>query len=139
MPDSEKPLHGQRFDVVFGNPPFTLATEFIGESLKLSDVVVMLLRLDFLGTQGRQPFMQANTPSIYVIPDRPSFDGGGTDSNDYAWFVWEKGSRPTVVVLDLTPETVRAEAKKLHRRLWTEALHAAGLRPPIKKKRKRRR
>lgn len=137
VPKGEKPLHGRRFDVVFGNPPFTLASEFIDESLACSETVVMLLRLDFLASKKRNAFMQANTPSIFVIPDWPSFDGQGTDSNEYAWFVWQKGTPATVGVLDLTLATVKRKAKELHRKLWSDALHAAGLQAPAKRRARR--
>lgn len=79
--------------VVLTNPPFNLAMPFVHRSLaETSGPVVMLLRLAWLASQKRAPFMRANTPSVYVLPKRPSFTGKGTDSADYAWFVWRDPS-----------------------------------------------
>ena len=118
VPEDQKPLHGRHFDVAFGNPPFNLAMEFIEESLKYADTVVMLLRLNFIGTQGRCEFMQTHAPDLYILPDRPSFDGKGSDSIEYAWFVWNKASLNRSVgqttVLDRTPAAVRKATKRLH-------------------------
>lgn len=81
-------------DVIITNPPFSLAMEFIVKSLE--DVtkdgkVIMLLRLGFLASKTRYKFMKENPPTdIYVLHKRPSFTGAGTDSQEYAWFVWDK-------------------------------------------------
>ena len=87
-PERERPLRGRRFDVAFGNPPFSLAIEFIRECFEVADRVVFLLRLNFLATSSRSRFMRTYAPDIYVLPQRPSFNGRGTDSQEYAWFVW---------------------------------------------------
>ena len=48
-----------------------------------------LLRINFLGSQKRYDFWQQFPPDgLYVLSKRPSFTGKGTDSIDYAWFVW---------------------------------------------------
>ncbi len=118
LPEVQKPLHGRRFDVALGNPPFTLDEEFVEESMKLADTVVMLLRLNFIGSSGRCAFMQKHPPDVYVLPDRPSFDGRGTDSIEYAWFVWQSGARSRdagrVTVLNTTPVAVRSEIRRQH-------------------------
>jgi hypothetical protein len=115
LPPDQKPLAGMTFDVGIGNPPFSLAQEFILESLKYCDNVLMLLRLNYLGTIERAPWMQKHTPDIYVLPDRPSFTGWGSDSIEYAWFHWRKNelerSKGKLVMLDLTPKEVRAAQK----------------------------
>jgi len=87
-PEPEKPLRGHRFDVAFGNPPFSLAIEFIRECFEVADRVVFLLRLNFLATSSRSTFMRTYCPDIYILPQRPSFNGTGTDAQEYAWFVW---------------------------------------------------
>jgi hypothetical protein len=52
-------------------------------------------------------------PDIYVIPNRPSFTGGKTDSIEYAWFVWSKyndygkNSSGKIVILETTPANIR--------------------------------
>lgn len=80
-----------RYDLIITNPPFSLAMEFLQKSLQEADTVVYLLRLNFLGSQKRKAFWQANRPShILVLSKRPSFTGGGTDSIEYAWFCWDR-------------------------------------------------
>lgn len=78
-----------RSSSVMTNPPFSLAMEFVERSLaEVDGAVVMLLRLAWLASQKRAPFLRKHTPSVYVLPKRPSFTGKGTDSADYGWFVW---------------------------------------------------
>lgn len=89
----------QRYDVALGNPPFNLALEVIQHALTMSDVVCMLLRVNFLGSQKRAAWMRVNTPSVYVLPKRPSFKSDGkTDATEYAWFLWD-GKPSRVVIL----------------------------------------
>lgn len=77
--------------VIITNPPFNQALSFIKKSMELkAEYICMLLRLNFLGSAERSTFMRENTPDIYVLPNRPSFTGKGTDSIEYAWFVWRK-------------------------------------------------
>ncbi|WP_242333345.1 hypothetical protein [Anaeromyxobacter sp. SG66] len=93
----------RRFAVAITNPPFRLAQEFIDASLTCADTVVMLLRLNYLASKSRWSFMSTHAPDVYVLPNRPSFTGGGTDSIEYAWFVWghDRRRRGTVQVLGL--------------------------------------
>lgn len=102
------------FDLSLGNPPFSIAESIIRHAMEFSRVVVMLLRVDFLGSADRVPFWAGPgaDPCIRVLPDRPSFDGDGTDSSTYAWFVWGvELSGPRVDVLDTTHRDVRAAQK----------------------------
>jgi hypothetical protein len=78
----------KRFDVAITNPPYSRAMSFIENSFIHAEHVVMLLRLNFLSSAARAPFMRRYVPDVYVLPNRPSFTGGGTDSIDYAWFHW---------------------------------------------------
>jgi hypothetical protein len=87
-------------DMVITNPPFALAMEFVQRSLLWAPTVAMLLRISWLASLKRAAFLRANTPSLYVLPKRPSFTGKGTDSADYAWFVWGESS-PTVRILEV--------------------------------------
>jgi hypothetical protein len=78
-----------RVDVLFTNPPYSMAEEFIRKAVTHSSAVVMLLRLPFLASRKRLPLWSAvGTPDVYVLAKRPSFTGGGTDATDYAWFSW---------------------------------------------------
>lgn len=85
-------LPGSRYSVAITNPPFRLAQEFIDTCLECADNVVMLLRLNYLASKARWRFMRTHAPDVYVLPNRPSFTGGGTDSIEYAWFVWRQQS-----------------------------------------------
>lgn len=96
-----------RFAVAITNPPYSLAQEFIGHAMLMAETVVMLLRLDFLGSERRAPFLQVQEPSVYVLPNRPSFVGGKTDSCEYAWFVFGALARGEIRVLATTPREVR--------------------------------
>jgi hypothetical protein len=109
------PTGKAKFDVAFGNPPFRLAMEFIERSLELANIVVMLLRLNFIGTEERHPFMKKFLPDQYVLPNRPSFRGEGCDSIEYSWMVWPKGRSARrfgkLTLLDLTPLGTRQAQK----------------------------
>ena len=76
-------------DLIFTNPPFSLAQEFIEHSMMFAPTVIMLLRINFLSSQKRYDFWQQFPPDgLYILSKRPSFTGTGTDSQEYAWFVW---------------------------------------------------
>lgn len=100
-----------RWDVVITNPPFSLAAEFIRHALPLAPWVVMLLRLNFLGSAKRSAFFRKEMPDVYVLPNRPSFtEDGRTDATEYAWMVWtpERGrTRGALEVLAETPAEER--------------------------------
>lgn len=76
------------FATVIGNPPYSLAEAFVRACLPLSPHVVMLLRLNFLESKSRASFFAAEMPDVYVLPNRPSFTGKGTDRTGYGWFHW---------------------------------------------------
>jgi len=106
-----------RTDLIITNPPFTLALEFLQKSLAEADTVIYLLRINFLGSQRRRAFWQANRPThVMVLPNRPVFAwhckakgcgasypprstrlcscggrvGPGTDATEYSWFAWDR-------------------------------------------------
>lgn len=112
------PKTSPHFDVIISNPPFSLAMAVILKSLEMADYVAMLLRLNYIGSAERTPFFKELMPDFYVIPERPSFDGKGTDSIEYAWLLWgppeeRKRSRGFIEVLDNTPIKVRKAFKPL--------------------------
>lgn len=100
---------GEDIGLVISNPPFSLAEPIIRHADVFSDSVVMLLRLAFLSSGKRAPFMRERTPDVYVLPNRPSFDGIGNDSPDYGWFHWHgsPGRRGHVVILESTEKAER--------------------------------
>jgi hypothetical protein len=104
--------------VVLTNPPFSLAPEFIVQSLLLyhEALLAFLLPLSFLATEKRAPFMHTYAPDVYVLPDRPSFTANNkTDSAEYGWFIWH-GQRlrksGSVQVLQLTPKEIRKPTRR---------------------------
>lgn len=93
-------LDGPGQDLIIGNPPFSHAEAHARHALSLrkrGGVVAFLLRLAFAESKGRVPFWQEHRPArVYVLSERPSFTGGGTDSAAYGFFVWQEGwSGPT--------------------------------------------
>ena len=84
----------RKFDVIIGNPPYSLALEFVNKSLGLLSergVLILLLRTAFLESKSRYRFWQKNPLSgLYTLSKRPSFTGKGTDATSYSWFVWDK-------------------------------------------------
>jgi hypothetical protein len=102
-----------RFNVCITNPPFNMAMEFVSRCRLLADHTVMLLRLNFVSSAERSAFMQETKPDIYVLPNRPSFVGGGkTDSIEYAWFHWHRNSTGQLRVLALTPKEERISKRR---------------------------
>jgi hypothetical protein len=97
------------WDVAITNPPYALAQEFIEHSMTIALNVVMLLRLNYLGSEMRAPFWHSNVPDVYVLPNRPAFVNGKTDSCEYAWFVWSHAKRTSgsIRVLKTTSKEVR--------------------------------
>ncbi|MCG7570529.1 SAM-dependent methyltransferase [Pseudoalteromonas sp. CNC9-20] len=88
------------YGVVITNPPFNISIDFVNKALEhvCSDgYVVMLQRLNWLGTKDRKAFWDtAPLQSVYVHSKRPSFfpdKKGKTDSIEYAHFVFKKGSK----------------------------------------------
>lgn len=71
------------------NPPYSLAQEFIEAWRDRVALSAWLLRLNFLGSQKRAEWFRQRPPSrVLILPRRPSFTGGATDSCEYAWMVW---------------------------------------------------
>lgn len=97
-------------DVLITNPPFSLALDFVRAALPIAPWVVMLLRLNFIASRARAGVFSREMPDVYVLPNRPSFTGGGSDATEYAWFVWtpDRGRRSgRVEVLAETPVNER--------------------------------
>ena len=89
------------YHFIFGNPPYSLAEEFIVHSFELLEpdgYIYFLLRLSFLEgiKRGRTLFDEYNLKRVSVCSRRPSFyssDGKRhtTDTMAYAMFLWQKG------------------------------------------------
>lgn len=93
------------YDLVYGNPPFSLAEACawtalyrIGERRALvrsEGYVGMLLRLGFLGSYRRQElFTDYPLQAVHVLVPRVSFrSSGATDYSEYALFQWSSHTR----------------------------------------------
>ena len=89
------------YGMVFGNPPYSLAEEFVRKSIDLvvgGGYVFFLLRLAFLESQKRHFGLFTDYPPkrVYVLSRRPSFfttkEGRKTtDALSYAMFLFRKG------------------------------------------------
>lgn len=62
-----------RFAVGITNPPYTNAFEILEQMLRCCDNVVLLLRINFLGSEERAPWLSQHMPDVYQLPNRPSF------------------------------------------------------------------
>jgi hypothetical protein len=85
-------------DLVIGTPPYLAAAAHVRRALQLTrrgGHVAFLLRLGFLGSQARAEGLWRSPELLEVSPlaPRPSFTGGGTDQQEYAFFVWRRGYR----------------------------------------------
>ena len=88
----------ENMDVIITNPPFSLTEQFLKKSLEElapDGTLAYLQRVNFLGSAKRVPFWAEigfpdKTP---VIIPRPRFVGGGSDSCEYCWFIYDKGNR----------------------------------------------
>ena len=83
-----------KYDLIITNPPFSLAQEIARKAItevKSNGFVVLLLRLNFFGSQKRFSFWQNYPPyGIFVHSQRMSFTGGTTDSIEYMHCIWKK-------------------------------------------------
>ena len=90
-------------DWVVGNPPFSNFESHINMALNTGAKVAFLLRLSALASKKRSQNWQGTNPwplrVVWVLAQRPSFTGGGTDSSDYGWFWFDPGfhGRPELV------------------------------------------
>ncbi|GAA63902.1 hypothetical protein P20311_1692 [Pseudoalteromonas sp. BSi20311] len=88
----------RKYDMIITNPPFNQAQAFTEHALEMvedSCLVIMLQRLNWLGSQKRKPMWQKlPLAAVYVHSKRPGFDPAKpskTDSTEYAHFVFCKG------------------------------------------------
>lgn len=93
-----------KFSLVFSNPPFFLAQEFIEKSLFLLDGpytsvqyrAVFLLPLSFLASQRRQKiYKRGILERVYILVQRPSFINNhkgkpATSSTEYGIYIFNK-------------------------------------------------
>lgn len=115
LPESIRP----RITIGITNPPFSYAAEVLANMRIDCKVTIVLQRLGWLGSAARAAYWQREKPSVFVLPDRPSFTADGqTDSADYAWYVFDPtdllGIGTGILrVLDPTPAEIRRSGKVL--------------------------
>lgn len=86
---------------VVGNPPYKEAQRQILHALRESDRhVAMLLRLGFLAGKERASMVwsRGDLRHVWVLSQRPSFTGGGTDASEYGFFWWDKAHTGSATV-----------------------------------------
>lgn len=88
-----------RYNLIIGNPPYSLAEEFIRHSFELLEsggYIYFLLRLSFLEgiARGKGLFKEFPMKKVYICSRRPSFFSTNgkhtTDTLAYAMFLWQK-------------------------------------------------
>src|SRR3990167_4540446 len=97
--------------VAIGNWPYAHAFEFLRQTKKLfpNAEIVNLLRQAFTASAKRYAFMRAHVPDKFELPDRPSFDGEGGDSADYAWMRWPRTWERRRGALEMLAQTSKVE------------------------------
>jgi len=90
-------------DVIIGNPPYSLAQEFLEKCFSIAEEqtkIIMLLRTAFLESKKRHAFWKKHPVNhLVVLSERPSFTGKGTDATSYSFFVWDGSGRQSISVI----------------------------------------
>ncbi len=90
---------------IITNPPFNLAKEIILKALQDVEeggLVIMLLRLNFFGSNDRKQFWENNMPLYtFVHRKRISFTKGSTDSIEYMHCVWKADIKQNFTRLEI--------------------------------------
>jgi hypothetical protein len=120
MEELHEALDGERpFDIICGNPPFSLAEDHLRLAFKMlrkNGAVGFLLRLGFLASKKRAKFFAAWAPKhIFVLSSRPSFmwsyackpKKNGHEGCGHKWF-----EKPGIVV-EACPECGKSETLQL--------------------------
>jgi hypothetical protein len=77
---------------IVGNPPFRGFEQHVEHALTWAPNVAFLLRLAVMESAGRADFWRRwPLRRVWVLAERPSFTGTGTDSAAYGWFHFERG------------------------------------------------
>jgi predicted RNA methylase len=94
---------GMNFNTIIGNPPYGLAQEFLEKCFEIANKdteIIMLLRTAFLESKKRYNFWQKHPVNgLYVLSQRPSFTGKGTDATSYSFFIWNNSEKQEIKVI----------------------------------------
>ena len=89
-----------KYDIIITNPPFNISIDIIEKALhdvRENGYVIMLLRLNYFGSQKRKYLWEKHMPIYtFVHHQRLGFIpmNSKTDSIEYAHFVWHKEDCP---------------------------------------------
>ncbi len=95
--DQNYSIFNEPYDLIFGNPPFKFAEEFIDKSFELvkdGGYILFLFRLAFLESKRRYDKYWNNIKpkEVSVLVNRISFTGDKkSDDTAYAMYLWQKG------------------------------------------------
>ena len=91
------------YKTIISNPPYSIAQEIIEKCFEIANKdteIIMLLRTAFLESKKRYSFWQKHPLNkLYVLSQRPSFTGKGTDATSYAWFIWNSSDKQEIKVI----------------------------------------
>lgn len=93
-----------KFDCVITNPPFSQASDFVSYAMKVAEVAIFLLPLDFLHSKTRLEKLYTSEDfhcsDVFILVRRPLMtqelqDTYKTGSVTFAWFVFKHGPGTT--------------------------------------------
>ena len=91
----------EKFDCILTNPPYKYELEFVKKAIECTNsngFVIFLLKLQFLESKSRYPFLREHPPKyVYVFCNRQACAKNGDFKNTqhgamcFAWYIWQKG------------------------------------------------
>lgn len=88
----------QHCTAIVTNPPFKLANQFVRHAIELCPLVIMLLRLSFIESEGRSDILDGKLSRVHCFKKRlpmmhrDGWSGSKIDHSSvvFAWFVWDQ-------------------------------------------------